>query len=110
MVCSDARCFDSMMDGLEAKKKELGVTKEAGQTIVRNFSLGVFKKADDEYRAGLATKATARSFYAAGTFLEVNKVFDGGDHKLDNLRKYAKVLALILWLELKGINVYSDGV
>lgn len=82
-----------MMDTLEAKKAELGVTKEAGQTIVRNFSLGVFKKADDEYRAGLATKATARSFYAAGTFLEVNKVFEEGksDHKLDNLRKYSKV-------------------
>lgn len=100
-----AEYLGSVMDGLEAAKVELGVTKAEGKEIVRNFSLGVFKKADDEYRAGLANKGTARSFYAAGSFLEVNRFFkgkdEGEDHEIDNLRKYAKLKATEIILALK---------
>ena len=40
-----------------------------------------YEKAEDEYRAGRATKSTARTFHAAGALLEVNKMFAGDDPK-----------------------------
>ncbi|KAL4070632.1 DUF605-domain-containing protein [Scleroderma citrinum] len=71
--------FD-LLTALERLKNEIGpndaVDMEAASgAYVENFALKVFKAADDEDRAGRATKATAKKFLAASNFFEVLKIF-----------------------------------
>mmetsp|Transcript_10615 Transcript_10615/g.12185 ORF Transcript_10615/g.12185 Transcript_10615/m.12185 type:complete len:325 (+) Transcript_10615:211-1185(+) len=81
-----------VMDKLEKAKAEEPKLKddEASKKTMESFALKVFQAADDQYRAGLADKGTARSFYAAASFLEVAKP---EDPEFANLRKYAKFKA-----------------
>jgi len=61
----------SLMDTLEAKKQALGdLNREEGEQVVCQFAEDVFGKADAEDRSGRASKATARTFYAASIFFD----------------------------------------
>ena len=51
------------------------------QQIMESFALEVFQKADDEDRSGRANKATARTFYAASTFMDALAQF--GEVEID---------------------------
>ncbi len=51
------------------------LTAEKGHGICKSYALSVFEKADDEDRAGAADKATAKLFYAAGTFFDILEQF-----------------------------------
>ncbi|KAG6333180.1 hypothetical protein ID866_5910 [Astraeus odoratus] len=71
--------FD-LLTALERLKAEIGPNdaidmEAASAAYVENFALKVFKMADDEDRAGRATKSTAKKFLAASNFFEVLKVF-----------------------------------
>jgi vacuolar protein sorting-associated protein VTA1 len=52
-----------------------GVSHEDRKLICERFAYNVFSKADDEDRAGLGDKNTAKTFYAAATFLEILEQF-----------------------------------
>ncbi|KAF8846042.1 DUF605-domain-containing protein [Paxillus ammoniavirescens] len=70
----------NLLDALERLKKEIGPNdaidiEPASAAYVENFALKVFKMADDEDRAGKATKSTAKKFLASANFFEVLRVF-----------------------------------
>ncbi|KAH0838030.1 Vta1 like-domain-containing protein [Lanmaoa asiatica] len=74
----------NLLDALERLKKEIGPTdaidiEPASAAYVENFALKVFKMADDEDRAGNASKSTAKKFLAATNFFEVLRVFSKTD-------------------------------
>ena len=48
---------------------------------MESFALEVFQKADDQDRSGRANKTTARTFYAASTFMEALAQF--GEVEID---------------------------
>ncbi|KAI6047931.1 Vta1 like-domain-containing protein [Pisolithus marmoratus] len=69
-----------LLTALERLKNEIGPNdaidiEAASAAYVENFALKVFEAADDEDRAGRATKSTAKKFLAASNFFEVLKVF-----------------------------------
>ncbi|CAL1695220.1 unnamed protein product [Somion occarium] len=69
-----------LLGTLEHMKKEIGPNdaieeESASSAYVENFALKVFAIADNEDRAGRATRATAKKFLAAANFLEVLSVF-----------------------------------
>lgn len=69
-----------LLTALERLKTEIGPNdaidiEAASAAYVENFALKVFQAADDEDRAGKATKSTAKKFLAASNFFEVLKVF-----------------------------------
>ena len=85
-----------MLDKLENDQKEIqekytsddgNLTREKQLGIVKDFALTVFKKADETYRSGKATKGTAKGFYAAAAYLEVA---DAEDEQLSSIRKASK--------------------
>mmetsp|Transcript_16172 Transcript_16172/g.39879 ORF Transcript_16172/g.39879 Transcript_16172/m.39879 type:complete len:453 (+) Transcript_16172:54-1412(+) len=81
----------SLLDNCELAKKSLGGEKDSHQAEVESFALEVFQRADDEDRAGSATKDTAKTFYAAVCFLEVTRFFnDPLPSDMDEKLKYAK--------------------
>ncbi|KAG9314062.1 Vta1 like-domain-containing protein [Chiua virens] len=87
----------NLIDALERLKKEVGPNdtidiEPASAAYVENFALRVFKMADDEDRAGKASKATAKKFLAAANFFEVLRVFPTSDvsESTEGKLKYAK--------------------
>ncbi|KAJ4455933.1 putative protein OF MAMMALIAN LYST-INTERACTING PROTEIN 5 [Paratrimastix pyriformis] len=83
----------AMMDRCEKDKASLNPVDADAQVFVIGFAEDVFLKADDEDRAGNATKTTAQDFYAASLFFDVAKQF--GDLSPDVVvkQKYAQVKA-----------------
>ncbi|KAF8445600.1 Vta1 like-domain-containing protein [Boletus edulis BED1] len=78
-----------LLDALERLKKEIGPTDIIDS---ENFALKVFQTADDEDRAGNATKSIAKKFLVAANFFEVLRVFPKTDvsESSESKLKYAK--------------------
>ncbi|KAI9278037.1 Vta1 like-domain-containing protein [Sporodiniella umbellata] len=84
-----------LLDSLEAQKKTIGenetITNDlVGYAHVENFALKIFLNADNEDRAGKASKKTAKTFLAASIFLELLKTFGELDPEVEAKIKYAK--------------------
>lgn len=86
--------------------------------ICRDWALKIFDKADKEDRDGLSNKATARTFYAAASFLDVLKQFhqgegdEAGDDAVEEQKKsfYAKWKATEILKAIKeGREVKAGG-
>jgi vacuolar protein sorting-associated protein VTA1 len=60
------------------------------QEYCEAFALEVFNKADEEDRAGLADKDTARTFFAAGVFFDILSQFEEVSKDIADKKKYAK--------------------
>jgi len=94
-----------LMDILEKEKAELGTraSKDQGEMICENFSLTVFQQADNEDRAGLATKNTAKNFYAASLFFDILEQFGELSSEIVEKRKYAK------WKSVDIVKAINEG-
>ena len=72
-------CLGQLLNQLEKEKDAMSVfSKDEHWKICRKVADRVFDKAVSEDLAGMATKGTAKSFYAAGTFYEILQQFYGG--------------------------------
>ena len=85
----------TLMDTLEDLKSKLSdndaVTNDAASSAyVENFALKVFVGADNEDRAGKATRATPKKFLAASQFMELLKIFGTLEPEMQEKIKYAK--------------------
>lgn len=69
-------CLSELLSSLETEKKAMSVfSTEECAAICQKFALEIFEKADEEDRAGSATKGTAKTFYAAAVFLKIIEQF-----------------------------------
>ncbi|KAJ0399795.1 hypothetical protein P43SY_002940 [Pythium insidiosum] len=100
----------SLMDRLEDDKSKLpAFTQDEGKEICEDFALEVFAKADDEDRAGRADKNTARTFYAAGTFLDILNQFGEVSEDILEKRRYCKFKAATILKAIKEGQVPTPG-
>lgn len=78
------------LDG--AEKLKANVDTETGPQKFEEFSMMVFKAADDDDRAGKADQQLAMRFYASSLFLDANSQFHNGELPPDlaEMRKYAR--------------------
>ena len=66
----------ALMTMLENEKSCVqGISQEDRRLICERFAYAIFSKADEEDRSGNADKNTAKTFYAAATFLEILEQF-----------------------------------
>jgi len=74
-------CLGHLLGNLEAEKPAMdNFTREEAAFLSRKFATRVFDKADGEDRMGMANKNTAKTFYAAATFLQIlEQFYDDGD-------------------------------
>ncbi|KAJ3411517.1 hypothetical protein HDV05_002078, partial [Chytridiales sp. JEL 0842] len=104
----------NLLDSLEKDKELLG-TNEAitndlvGYSHLENFALKIFISADNEDRAGHASKKTARTFLAASVFLEVLKVFGDLDENIAEKIKYSRYKAVDIMKALKEGRIPDAG-
>ncbi|CAI5741427.1 unnamed protein product [Hyaloperonospora brassicae] len=100
----------SLMDRLEGEKDKLPeFTQEEGQVICEDFALEIFAKADDEDRAGIANKSTARTFYAAGTFFDILNQFGDASDDVVEKRRYCKYKAAMILKAIKEGKTPAPG-
>ncbi|CAO1621061.1 unnamed protein product [Parajaminaea phylloscopi] len=85
----------SLLDKLEELKASLSWNDavhndEAGSAYIENFALKVFTSADNEDRAGRASRNTARSFLAAANFFDILSIFGATSEEATEKKTYAK--------------------
>jgi vacuolar protein sorting-associated protein VTA1 len=69
-------CLGHILGALEAEKAAMdNFTKDEAAFLCRKFANKVFDKADEEDRMGIANKETAKTFYAAASFLTILEQF-----------------------------------
>jgi vacuolar protein sorting-associated protein VTA1 len=82
-----------MMNLLEKDKPCVaGISNEDRKLICERFAYNVFSKADDEDRAGLSDKNTAKTFYAAATFLEILEQFGELDSDVRSTEPFLRIV------------------
>ncbi|POM71550.1 Vacuolar protein sorting-associated protein VTA1 [Phytophthora palmivora] len=100
----------SLMDRLEDEKNKLpDFTQEEGKEICEDFAMEIFSKADDEDRAGMANKSTARTFYAAGTFFDILNQFGDISEDVVEKRRYCKYKAATILKAIKEGKTPTPG-
>ncbi|GHJ89364.1 hypothetical protein NliqN6_5766 [Naganishia liquefaciens] len=113
----------NLLDILESMKSSLldansgvehaTITDEAaGSAYVENFAIKVFLQADNEDRAGKATKATVRKFVVASQFMDVLRCFDppnGMRDELEQKQQYARWKAADIAKALKEGRTPTPG-
>lgn len=87
----------ALLGALESEKPAMdSFTREEAKFLCNSFADKVFNKADEEDRLGVASKATAKTFYAAATFLQIVDQFcdEGDEEEKEEIKKkvvYSKV-------------------
>eukprot|EP00644_Phytophthora_capsici_P000222 jgi/Phyca11/503652/fgenesh2_kg.PHYCAscaffold_4_\ len=100
----------SLMDRLEDEKNKLpDFSQEEGKEICEDFAMEIFSKADDEDRAGMANKSTARTFYAAGTFFDILNQFGDISEDIVEKRRYCKYKAATILKAIKEGTTPTPG-
>ncbi|KNC55916.1 uncharacterized protein AMSG_11383 [Thecamonas trahens ATCC 50062] len=100
--------LNELMSSLEQVKKALpdspllGSESEEAAIYVENFAHKVFKGADDEDRAGVASIGTALRFRAASNFYQVLRVFGPLAADIEEKKKYAKWKAVQISKAIKA--------
>jgi vacuolar protein sorting-associated protein VTA1 len=96
-------CLGGILGNLEQEKPAMdNFTRDEAAYLCRQFATSVFDKANEEDRMGLASKSTARNFYAASTFLTILEQFESEVLEEDQKRiVYAKWKSTDI---LKAIN------
>mmetsp|Transcript_5165 Transcript_5165/g.7910 ORF Transcript_5165/g.7910 Transcript_5165/m.7910 type:complete len:316 (+) Transcript_5165:74-1021(+) len=92
----------TLMTELENTKASLppGLSSR-GKPLCESFALSLFTRADEEDRAGVANKETARMFYNASSFFDILKQFGDVDEEMENKNKYCKWKATDIMKALK---------
>jgi len=93
----------NQMDILEKVKPTLTGDRKEDQQTCKNYAITVFNKADEEDRAGIADKTTAKIYYAAGSFFDILEYFGAVDGEIEEKRKYAK------WKATEILNAIKEG-
>mmetsp|Transcript_20697 Transcript_20697/g.30032 ORF Transcript_20697/g.30032 Transcript_20697/m.30032 type:complete len:381 (+) Transcript_20697:231-1373(+) len=114
-------CLGELLNQLESEKGAMSVfTPDEAHVLCRKFADRIFDKADAEDRAGTATKATAKTFYAAASFYEILQQFypkgmeeeeENGDDQKDEERKriYCKWKATEILKAIKEGRIPEPG-
>ncbi|ORY03189.1 DUF605-domain-containing protein [Basidiobolus meristosporus CBS 931.73] len=96
----------TLLDNLEQEKRSLGDNEavnddDIGKAYIESFAVKVFLNADNEDRAGKASKKTVKTFLAASIFLELLKIFGEIDPEIEEKIKYSKWKATDIMKALK---------
>ncbi|KAJ9110867.1 hypothetical protein QFC19_001376 [Naganishia cerealis] len=102
----------SLLDSTSSVEHSTITDEAAGSAYVENFAMKVFLQADDEDRAGKASKATVRKFVVAAQFMEVLRCFDppnGMREELEQKLQYARWKAADIAKALKEGRTPTPG-
>ena len=99
----------ALLGALETEKPAMdNFTRDEAKFLCKSFADKVFNKADEEDRLGVASKATAKTFYAAATFLQIVDQFcDEGD--VEEKEEIKKKVVYSKWKSTEILKALKEG-
>ncbi len=106
-------CLGQILNDLEKEKKKMSnFTKEEAYQVCRGFAMKIFDKADNIDRDGQSDKGTAKTFYAAASFLDILSQFhsnDKGEEKTDDILEEEKKSFYAKWKATDILKAIREG-
>ena len=104
------QCLGSILSDLEKEKQAMSnFTRDESKFLCRQFADKVFDKADGEDRIGMASKTTARAFYAAATFYEVLQQFYEEEEVSEDREEEQKRTKYAKWKATEILKAIREG-
>lgn len=103
-------CLGELLSALEKEKPAMDCfTREEAKFLCRKFADKIFDKADLEDRTGGATKDTAKTFYAAASFLEIINQFYKKDDDSEEIAEIRKRAVYGKWKATEILKAIKEG-
>ena len=103
-------CLGELLSHLENEKTAMDAfTRDEAKFLCRQFADKIFNKADSEDRAGQASKDTAKTFYAAASFLEILQQFYKDDDATEDHEEEKKRIVYAKWKATDILKAIKEG-
>ena len=103
-------CLGEILSHLEGEKAAMdNFTRDEAKFLCRKFADKIFNKADGEDRGGNATKDTAKTFYAAASFLEILQQFYKDDDTTEDREEEKKRVVYAKWKATDILKAIKEG-
>lgn len=103
-------CLGHILENLEAEKPAMdNFTREEAAFLCRQFANKVFDKANAEDRMGLANQGTAKTFYAASTFLQILEQFYDDSDESEDRAEDRKRIVFAKWKSTDILKAIKEG-
>jgi len=101
----------NILNDLEGEKKAMAAfTREESKFLCRQFADKIFTQADEEDRTGKASKSTAKTFYAAATFLEIlNQFYNQEGDEEEEQNEISKKVKYAKWKSIEILKAFKEG-
>jgi len=104
------QCLGELLENLESEKPAMdNFTRDEAAYLCRMFANRVFDKANDEDRSGNADKTTAKTFYAASTFLQILEQFSDDNDSSEEHAEDRKRIVYAKWKSTDILKAIKEG-
>ncbi|CAJ1953746.1 unnamed protein product [Cylindrotheca closterium] len=103
-------CLGEILGALEGEKEAMdSFTRDETQFLCSSFAGKIFSKADTEDRNGQATRDTAKTFYAAASFLEMLQQFYQDDDESEEYLEVKEKSKYAKWKATDILKAIKEG-
>mmetsp|Transcript_25056 Transcript_25056/g.53409 ORF Transcript_25056/g.53409 Transcript_25056/m.53409 type:complete len:364 (+) Transcript_25056:278-1369(+) len=107
---SGKNCLRELLEALEGEKEAMdSFTRDESKYLCLEFAKKIFDKADQEDRSGEANRNTARTFYAAASFLEILQQFYLDNDNSEEVTEQKKKSVYCKWKATEIIKAIKEG-
>ena len=101
-------CLGHLLEALEKEKPAMDTfTRDEAAFLCRKFATNIFDKADLEDREGQADKNTAKTYYAAASFLQILEQFEEEDS--EQMEADRKQIVYAKWKATDILKALKEG-
>ena len=103
-------CLGNLLGDLEQEKAAMdSFTRDEAKFLCQKFAHKIFDRADLEDRGGEGTKATAKTFYAAASFLEMLQQFYKDEDEAEEIQEIRKRARYAKWKATTMLKAFREG-
>jgi len=103
-------CLGELLGNLESEKEVMdSFTRDESKFLCQKFAEKIFDKADQDDRSGKADRNTARTFYAAASFLEILQQFYQDNDDSEEVAEHKKKSVYCKWKATEILKAMKEG-
>lgn len=103
-------CLGELLANLEGEKQAMNsFTRDESKFLCQKFAEKIFDKANQEDRSGAADRGTARTFYAAASFLEILEQFYQDNDDSEEVEELKKKYVYCKWKSTEILKAIKEG-
>ena len=103
-------CLGELLGNMEGEKAAMDTfSRDESKFLCEKFAEKIFDKADEEDRTGKANRNTARTFYAAASFIEILQQFYQDDDASEEVAEQKKKSIYCKWKATEILKAIKEG-